>query len=786
MNVYGELTSAQLENLAADPTLATLRKGRLWFRTDLSSLKVDLGGSAETLAMLAATQTFSGKSFSDAVTMAQISSPTAPSSGFTKLYTKSDGTMYQLPNGGSENQVGSQMSAGTLYKQIATPSTPSSGFQYFYPKSDGNFYTKLPSGVELPVGTASSGSKNYLTSYRGNPGNGNFELGSTTGWSLFTTTLTGVIPTGTISAGAASITTFAATAVQPLAGTYSLEVDATTAWAAGQGFISDGFSLDDEDLGKMMQVTAYFKVRIGAAACNFSGTSANTFAVYLWDSINSAWVQPAGTYSMSQNSGAGVIRATFQTGISSTQYRLAIICINAAGAPVGMTFDDFFVGPQIAPMGPAMTDAKAFTPTLSAGFGSPTNVTCFYRQVGDCCEMWGTFTTGTVAGSVARISLPSGISVDTSKIDRVSGQIVGWSSATNSTTTGIPNNALLFIANTQTQNLSVTNMALNPSSNNLTETNVNLSFNSSTPISFFARFPVAGWSSNCVMSSDTDSRVVALIANSPNSTITGTTSDITWATTVKDTHGTFNGTTYTIPVSGLYLISCGFRVSGSYTANQYAEVNVTQNGTTKFDTVPRTFSGAAEAAPILSGLLDCKAGDLIKLQINAQGSTLAFNGGSIYNWFQLFRLSGPAVVAATETVACRYELPATSSLLNGGVVVPFSAKIYDTHGVMSAGTFTCPVSGFYKVSAHIVTNPFASGAVTRQCIAFVRKNATNYGLLDIQSVKTTTSVIQTLSGSVDVQANAGDTLDVYWTSDDGSIVSNSAQNYSHIEISRIR
>jgi hypothetical protein len=139
----------------------------------------------------------------------------------------------------------------------------------------------------------------------------------------------------------------------------------------------------------------------------------------------------------------------------------------------------------------------------------------------------------------------------------------------------------------------------------------------------------------------------------------------------------------------------------------------------------------------------------------------------------------------TRVVACRYEMPATSALSNAGVVVPFSVKIFDTHSAMSAGTFTCPVSGIYRLSAHIVTNPFASGAVTRQCIATVRKNTSTYCLLDIQVTKSTTSMIQTLSGSCDVQANAGDTLDLFWTSDDGSIVSNSAQNYSHISIERL-
>jgi hypothetical protein len=47
MNVYGELTKAQLENLTADPTLSTARKGRIWYRTDLTAAFVDTGGTAQ-------------------------------------------------------------------------------------------------------------------------------------------------------------------------------------------------------------------------------------------------------------------------------------------------------------------------------------------------------------------------------------------------------------------------------------------------------------------------------------------------------------------------------------------------------------------------------------------------------------------------------------------------------------------------------------------------------------------------------------------------------------------
>lgn len=53
------------------------------------------------------TQTLSNKSFSDALTGAQISTPSNPSAGNDKLYFKSDDKLYRLTSAGTESEVGS-------------------------------------------------------------------------------------------------------------------------------------------------------------------------------------------------------------------------------------------------------------------------------------------------------------------------------------------------------------------------------------------------------------------------------------------------------------------------------------------------------------------------------------------------------------------------------------------------------------------------------------------------------------------------------------------------------
>lgn len=56
----------------------------------------------------------------------------------------------------------------------------------------------------------------------------------------------------------------------------------------------------------------------------------------------------------------------------------------------------------------------AYTPTLSAGFGTTANVSFFWRQVGpDSIDIRGSFDTGTVANSIATMSLPGSLTLTT-------------------------------------------------------------------------------------------------------------------------------------------------------------------------------------------------------------------------------------------------------------------------------------------------------------------------------------------------------------------------------------
>lgn len=58
----------------------------------------------------------------------------------------------------------------------------------------------------------------------------------------------------------------------------------------------------------------------------------------------------------------------------------------------------------------------SYTPTISAGLGTVSNVNFFWRRVASNIEITGHFQTGTVAASASNLTMPSGIDVDTGVI----------------------------------------------------------------------------------------------------------------------------------------------------------------------------------------------------------------------------------------------------------------------------------------------------------------------------------------------------------------------------------
>lgn len=609
-----------------------------------------------------------------------------------------------------------------------------------------NTSTNLQNAILQANGSllAYNGPKNYI-SY------GNFENGQTTGWSLGTVgTLTNGIPTATptFGSGAAGTLSIAAASTTPLAGAYSLAYVSSAATTVGNMLASQVYNIDIEDQAKVLTFKFYYEAFSGSTNINMSGTSSNSYGVAVWDVTNSSWLSLAGNFAMTQGSGAGIATGTCQTNSTTTQVRLVIYNVNATAGAATMYFDDLFLGPQTSPIGPVMTDWVSYTPSY-VGFGTVTGSSVFSRRVGDSLEVRGVFTSGTPTGVLASIGLGSSgasgnVIIDSSK---AGGSVVGslWMSQMNSTyfswsilatpgTSGVAIGFQSSTTNAVTGTVGTGNAAV-----------------SGAQLQFYFTVPIVGWSSNVQMSSDTDTRVIAAYYNGlPTGTINTTYNTITYPTLISDTSGSYSAGTYTAPITGYYDIEAQVDISATFTVGQLTALAVFINGSELAESSQLACVATSYdfVTPIGLKSIKLNAGDLVTIRAKTAGSSPSFINAGTKNWFSISRQSGPAVIAATESVNATYGLTTAQTPTAGGIL-KYDTKVKDTHNEYSTvtGLYTIPVSGEYRIS---------SVGSTSAASLYVKKN-TSTALGYLMSI--TGSNI--FSGTLSVPLLAGDTVGIY-------------------------
>ena len=641
-------------------------------------------------------------------------------------------------------------------------------------------------------GSGGSAGKNYISSYNGNPCNGDFETGSISGWSVFSvSSITNGLPSGAPSiianptVGTDPVVSLLSPGSQ-LAGQYSLQASFPISTSVNKGFISDIFTIDSGDKAKVLTFKFYYQLTSAAANANFSGTSSNTLlvSVYAVDGSNIGWVQPAGVYSMTQSSGAGIATGTFQTYSDATQYRFAIICANnPTSTAATVTFDDFSVGPLTAPIGAPVNDwVDKGTMTIGAVTTAPSKGTIaidkiFMRRVGDSAQFlyeYSQTTAGGAGSGTYLFSLPSGMSIDTSKITVAGGgsirsgnSAVGFGAASVNSSTGINANITvypysatqIFLFVTSSQNTSGTGDGSVDES--ISSTSFQLS-DSVASYKFTFTVPIAGWSSNVQTSDSTDTRVVVARAQrtTTQSLSNSTATKVQFDLVNEDTNGSFDATTnyrYTIPVSGRYIISgslaCLFSANnGVLFASLYVDgssvdvrgLNHTTNATNANAYINFSFErnlNAGQYVEIFATQTNSGAGSL-----NLRGNDLVTGASS----FIITRLSGPSVIAATETVAASYW-STSAPVINAPNPFQFDGKEYDTHNAVTTGAswkFTAPISGKYSVKAFMNPSVTPAGAI----YFYLFKNSSNYATIGWQAATNANSVGYTIN------LNAGDNI----------------------------
>jgi hypothetical protein len=143
------------------------------------------------------------------------------------------------------------------------------------------------------------------------------------------------------------------------------------------------------------------------------------------------------------------------------------------------------------------TEWTSYTPTFSAAFGTVTNAAGKWKRSGSDLEVFVSCTTGTVAGSLATVSLPSGLSIDATKLTINNttsnpGNLVGTYNSSGAAAGLIGN---VIVSPSTSTSLLYFGCADSGATSHLTATNGTAVVGNSTVFSFYAKVPIQGWSS---------------------------------------------------------------------------------------------------------------------------------------------------------------------------------------------------------------------------------------------------------------------------------------------------
>jgi hypothetical protein len=806
MKVYGALELAQLEWFldSAKPSAASFIY-RVIYVSDLKQIQVSDGTNwipflnTSTNQTLSGDITFSGQQIFNGLHRLSVTTnsatgaivalaPTTPITEFTGAVTSVSGitsgasgaTVMLINRSGSPFTVLDEDTGATAGDRIRTGTgssitlTNNASILLSY-AGDSRWHVVGGTGS-----SSAGGAKNYFAISSANP---NFSQNSVSPWSACTLTFTSGVPSGAPTLTATQMA-IAPTPTNPLLqsqSAYNLQLVKSGA-AQYQGFISGELTIDREDLAKVL--TGSFSYEVVTGPVNFSGTSTQDLEIWVYNTVSGAWTQPAGYRGMNTSSGVGVVSFTFQTDstAANNKYKIAVITQQTSATGYTVNFNDFSVGPTVVINGTPVTDWQTFTPTV--GFNNATHLGK-YRRVGDSVEVsiQTTFTAAPTTGTLSW-NMPTGLSVDTSKIDNSNNRYVGGVAYGAGSQQAIGNTYYSTTSNAWgIQGISTT------SSFSFV---VPITWTTGNTINLFYRIPVQGWSSNVQISSDTDTRVVAFRAtrataqSMPHNPSPSTT--IQFDSIKYDSHSSWDSTNflYRVPVSGVYEIYGELLLTfGGNFGEMRADLLIDgSNGGLAQNNRP-SVGGSTNLGLTYGFQRYLNAGQTIQIRffqnntgsgsLNLLGDSAGFGDvSSLY----INRLSGPSVIAASETVAASYSA-STSASSSTSQAINFDLKEYDTHNAVTPGVnwrYTAPVSGTYLVSIYV------NATAGTPSYFNIYKNSTSTIYKSIGYATTTTVG----SGATSLKLNAGDYIGIY-TSASFPYFGNASlntQNTSHITIIR--
>lgn len=380
--------------------------------------------------------------------------------------------------------------------------------------------------------------------------------------------------------------------------------------------------------------------------------------------------------------GKGTHYAQFQTDATETDYELYFQVNTTSTDSFSVDIDNVNVGPTAIAVGTIVTDWKDYTPTTQ-GLGTITVQNALYRRVGDTLHINAKLTTGVRTANEVQISLPDGLSISSeynsiNAVGYVNPNLNTEASYSVLATSGdtyfnvgfrVTGTGLLYTPAQGTQFLS-----------------------NGTEFQLIAEVKIEGWASNSAMSELLGNRdVVVTGSGNGGQSTTALVTDITFTET-KDTTASWNGSVFTAPETGEYVIKgCIRTTSGSNPA-----IIAFINGVNTNIIIGRPSN--ADTIFLFDYIAILNKGDTFS--VRADTSFTLNNIPSHYIHIQ--KLSNSQTMFETETVAARYTSD-SGQVLNNNDTIVYEDLDRDTHNAYNTttGVYTAPISGWYNITASV-------------------------------------------------------------------------------------
>lgn len=514
--------------------------------------------------------------------------------------------------------------------------------------------------------------------------------------------------------GTATLVSVTTSATTPLTGSNSLHIIKASGNAQGEG-VSAAFNIDNANQARVLKVEFDYNIVSGVFTAG-TQTTDSSLIVYLYDTVNNVLIEPS-TFKLFSNSTtiADKFQGTFQTSSNSTAYRLIFHVATSATDAFTVRIDSVVVTPSKYVFGTPITDWQSYTPTITTGTGSVTNlnVGAWWRRVGSDLEVRFDmeYSAASATFNGFYMSLPSGLAitsdVDTSAYAHVGeftvhdggnavffGHLVAWAG----------NRVAFRVATTPTHVGTVPNSTIDMA-NTFPMTTA-----SGDDITGSFSVPIQGWSSSVKMSDGFEGRNLVLSSiSATNSSIPDGSFVMLYSAPNFQTGGIdYNPATglATVRKAGTYFINASVQfMDGGYSTSIFG-LDVFINGTTLKRLARRLPVGMVGHFVSGNTILDLRAGDTFDIRATktyGANSNLITTDGACK--LEAFLLANPSTTAQSEVVAATVYFSGNSFPASGTTTLTGGVKLVDTHSIFNTatGVFTIPVTGLYEISGYLYT-----------------------------------------------------------------------------------